>query len=144
MLCAKSTLFFYVQCIKELFGVGFTIVICLFNEKIQNYKEIILGIIIYIKLFYLIFVFIFTNIFSGMLHSGSGHTQVENFMSALEVQGLHHVSMKKRELEVESHVEMITRRSCADAVNEEIELQKKQIRLGMRKMEKNLTHSLKH
>jgi len=33
-----------------------------------------------------------------MLHSGSGHTLVENFMSALEVQGLHHVSMQSEHI----------------------------------------------
>jgi hypothetical protein len=62
--------------------------------------------------------------FTGMMHSGSGHTQVENFMSALEIEGLHHTSMKKRELEVEPHIENVCRRSCSDAIHEEIELQK--------------------
>lgn len=66
--------------------------------------------------------------FTGMLHSGSGHTQVEKFMSTLEIQGLHHTSMKKRELEVEPHVENVCRSSCVDALGEEVELQKKQVR----------------
>ncbi|XP_060598062.1 uncharacterized protein LOC132751871 [Ruditapes philippinarum] len=57
----------------------------------------------------------------GMMHSGSGHTQVENFMSALKIEGLHHTSMKKRELEVEPNIENVCR---ADAIHEEIELQK--------------------
>lgn len=63
-----------------------------------------------------------------MMHSGSGHTQAENFMSTLAIQGLHHTSMKKRELEVEPHVENVSRRSCADAINEEIELQNMKVR----------------
>jgi hypothetical protein len=49
-------------------------------------------------------------------------------MSALENDGLHHTYMKKRELEVESYIENVCRRSCADAIHKEIELQKENYR----------------
>lgn len=61
--------------------------------------------------------------FTGMIHSGTGHTQITNFMSTLEIKGLHHTTMKLRELEVESHVFDVAQQSCHDAIHAEIECQ---------------------
>jgi len=36
--------------------------------------------------------------------------------------------MKRREQEVEAHIESVRQKSCSDALNEEIELQKKKER----------------
>lgn len=58
-----------------------------------------------------------------MYHSGSGHTQITNFMSAIEVEGLHHKTMKKREKEVEHQISQVASQSCRDALTEEIQLQ---------------------
>lgn len=63
-----------------------------------------------------------------MLHCGTGHSQLQNFMSTLEIQSPHHTSMKRREQEVEAHIESVRQKSCSDALNEEIELQKKKER----------------
>lgn len=54
-----------------------------------------------------------------MLHSGSGATQITNFMSSLEIEGMHHTTMKLREYEVEPHISGVARQSCHDALAEE-------------------------
>ena len=64
-----------------------------------------------------------------MMHSGTGHTQLQNYMATLEIQSPHPTAMKRREQEVEQHVEAVCRKSCTDALNEEIELQKKERRV---------------
>ncbi|XP_062576921.1 uncharacterized protein LOC134267321 isoform X2 [Saccostrea cucullata] len=57
----------------------------------------------------------------GMLHSGSGHTQVTNFMSSIEIEGMHHRTMKARECEVEPHIQSVAQQSCSEALLEEIQ-----------------------
>lgn len=46
-----------------------------------------------------------------MLHSGSGATQITNFMSSLEIEGMHHTTTKLRENEVERHISGVARQS---------------------------------
>ena len=41
-------------------------------------------------------------------------------MSTLEVQGLHHKSMKKRECEVSKPIESVAQESCSQALHEEV------------------------
>lgn len=66
--------------------------------------------------------------FTGVLHSGSGHTQITNFMSALEIEGMHHCTMKSRETEVEPHIHSVAKQSCSNALTEEKERQRYEIR----------------
>lgn len=61
------------------------------------------------------------NYYTGMLHSGSGHTQVTNFMSSIEIEGMHHRTMKARECEVEPHIQSVAQQSCSEALLEEIQ-----------------------
>ena len=59
-----------------------------------------------------------------MYQSGSGHTQITNLMSAIDVEGLHQKTMKKREKEVQPHIADVADQSCNEALKEEIDLQK--------------------
>ena len=63
------------------------------------------------------------NVFSAMLHSGLGHRQITSFMAAIEIEGLHHKSMKRREKEVEPHVLSVAKESCSDALANEVNQQ---------------------
>lgn len=60
---------------------------------------------------------------SGMMHSGIAHTQMTAFMASLEIDGLHHTTMKKREKEVEPHIQSVAKESCRKALATEIQLQ---------------------
>lgn len=55
-----------------------------------------------------------------MLHSGIAFNQMSNFMSTLEIQGLHHKSMKKRECEVSRHIQSVAEDSCSQALEAEV------------------------
>ena len=56
------------------------------------------------------------------MHAGVGHSHVSSFMSVLEVDGLHHHSMKKREIEVGDHIKSVATASCAEALTEEVSI----------------------
>ena len=60
--------------------------------------------------------------FSGMLHSGIGHRQIESFMSVLEIPVLAPSTMKRREKEIASYVETMAVESCAKALREEVSM----------------------
>ena len=55
-----------------------------------------------------------------MMHSGIAFNQMSNFMSTLEIQGLHHKSMKKRTNEVSPHIDSVAQGSCSQAIEEEV------------------------
>lgn len=57
-----------------------------------------------------------------MLHSGSGHRQIQNFLSTLEIPTISFKSLKHRELEVGHHVSKVAEQSCKDAIQLEKEL----------------------
>ena len=57
---------------------------------------------------------------SGMCHSGIGHTQVANFMSALDVPTMNHSSMKQRENEASRHILAVAQQSCEKSLEKEI------------------------
>ena len=57
-----------------------------------------------------------------MLHSGSGTRQIQNFMSVMEIPGLHSKSMKNRENEVASHINDVAVETCTEALMEEVQL----------------------
>ena len=58
--------------------------------------------------------------FSGMVHSGIGHTHMSNFMSALEIPSINHRSLKQREEEAAKHIEVVAQASCEQALQEEV------------------------
>jgi hypothetical protein len=60
--------------------------------------------------------------FAAMMHSGTAMRQVENFMSVMEIPGLHSSCMKARELELSSHINNVAKETCMNALQEEVEL----------------------
>jgi hypothetical protein len=67
--------------------------------------------------------YVTTSSVSGMMHSGIAHTQMTGFMASLEIEGLHHTTTKKREKEVEPHLQSVAKESCRKALAYEINLQ---------------------
>ena len=57
-----------------------------------------------------------------MYHAGIGQRHVSNFMAALEIQQLHHKSMKAREREISPAIQKVAEESCRKALQEERDL----------------------
>ncbi|KAL5012907.1 hypothetical protein ScPMuIL_011458 [Solemya velum] len=55
----------------------------------------------------------------GMFHTGMGHRQFTQLLSTLEIRGLHHTSMKTREIEISQHIHTVAQESCNDALRAE-------------------------
>ncbi|KAK7488551.1 hypothetical protein BaRGS_00020168, partial [Batillaria attramentaria] len=51
-----------------------------------------------------------------MMHSGITNRQMTSMMATLEIRGLHHESMKKREEEVHPHIYDVAKQSCDQAL----------------------------
>ena len=59
---------------------------------------------------------------TGMVNSGLGEMGVNSLLSALNIPGIHHRSLKKREQEVGEQINNLARESCAEALQEEHDL----------------------
>ena len=55
-----------------------------------------------------------------MLHSGIGETHVNNFLAAINVPGIHHKTLKKREREAGQGLENVAQKAIQEALDEEI------------------------
>ncbi|XP_077863137.1 uncharacterized protein LOC144345911 [Saccoglossus kowalevskii] len=55
----------------------------------------------------------------GMLHAGIGERQLNNFLSTLNVPGIHHKSLKSREREVGAAIEKIANASVLQSLEDE-------------------------
>ena len=60
----------------------------------------------------------------GIMHSGIAQAQMKGFMATLEIEGLHHTTTKKREKEVEPHLQSVAKESCRKSLLGELEQQK--------------------
>lgn len=57
---------------------------------------------------------------SAMIHSGIGYTQVQHFLTTLNLHGITHTSLKEREIEIGGVMEELAEESVKNALTEEI------------------------
>ena len=59
---------------------------------------------------------------SAMYHTGMGGTHVNNFLAALDIPGIHHKTLKKREEEVAKYIRDVAKDTCEEALEQEISM----------------------
>lgn len=64
-------------------------------------------------MFILIHVFLY---FSGVIHSGLTYRQMNNLMATMEIKGLHHYAMRRRQAEIHAQIQDIANKSCSTSV----------------------------
>ena len=58
-----------------------------------------------------------------MVHAGMGTSHIQSFMAVLEIPSITHKHMKLREREILASIENVARKSCDQAIAEEINIQ---------------------
>ena len=65
---------------------------------------------------------IYSFVFAAMWDTGIGSDHVNRFLGDINLPGIHHKSLRRREKEVLHHLEDCSRKSCKKAMEEEIRL----------------------
>ena len=60
-----------------------------------------------------------------MLNAGIGERHVNTLLAGMSVPGIHHKTLKRKEREAGEAIISVAKKSCVDAINEEISVAKK-------------------
>lgn len=65
---------------------------------------------------------LFYFIYTGLLHAGIGHNQLNMLLTTMNIRYVHHKSLKRREREAGKFIEMVAKQSTHSALQQECQL----------------------